>query len=296
MKGSVRARSAWRWAYRIGLVLVLSLLPACSAARWHTPDSTIPLEIPESDLGLTSLERAIEEIDLNYREPRSDYRVEHSFAAAWDSISYVNKYEALWRAVRACAWLGENHPVASKRKEYATKGVTIGKHAMLKLSARVEPYYYTGLCYRALARQQVLPSAEYLEKAKYHLAVAKEIDGGFDQCGPLRELGTLIETTARSNWKGKRLGTLAEAIELLERACDGCPEFGGNQLALARALKEAKEYDRARQALDRVLAAAVPADYTVEHREWLHEAQGLRESIAHVDDTSVEATAYQVKE
>jgi tetratricopeptide (TPR) repeat protein len=268
-------------------------LSACSTERIHHPYPDTPSDVRITPLGEVMLESRIAEIDAAYAEPRVDYKVAHSFGAAADSISPKNDYAALWRAVRACAWLGLNHPIPSQRWEYAKKGVGFGLVATQRISSHVETHYYMGLCYKALAEARDLPTADHLKKMQYYFGVAAALDGGFDHCAPLRELGSLYEMTAHDEWKGSRVGDRQMAVDLLERACDGCPEFGANQLALARALRLVGQYDRARLALDRVLRTSIPDDYSVEHRDWLHAAQSLREEIALLDDRSVEATAYR---
>ena len=274
----------------LSVVAILGLW-GCSTQALHHPykDHLVPI----APIGEVVLQTRIAEIDEAYREPRADYRVEHSLGAAVDSISPKNHYAALWRAVRACAWLGLNHPLPSQRWEFARRGVGLGLVATRRLSARVEPYYYTALCYKALSEARQGPTKEHLKEMKYYLSVAKEIDGGFDHCGALRELGSLYEKAADPGWKGPRIGNRLLAVDLLEKACDGCPDFGANQFALARALRLVGQYDRARLALDRVLRSSIPTDYSVEHRTWLHDAQSLREKLTLLDDRSVEATAYR---
>nr|MCS5628729.1 hypothetical protein [Planctomycetota bacterium] len=61
------------------------------------------------------------------------------------------------------------------------------------------------------------------------------------------------------------------------------------------ALADAGEYQRALAAIDKTFACEIPADYSVEHKNWLIQGQNLKADIAIKIDDSVPATAFEPK-
>ena len=70
-------------------------------------------------------------------------------------------------------------------------------------------------------------------------------------------------------------------------AAEACQAMG------ARALAKAEEYQRALTAIDKVFTCEIPSDYSVEHKDWLIQAQELKSEIAIKVDDSVPATALE---
>ena len=130
---------------------------------------------------------------------------------------------------------------------------------------------------------------------KYCLEVAHELDGAHDHGGPARVLGTLIVEASDYDFAGFSVGSLEEGIATLETACGKAPKFAENWLLLAKALASAEEYQRALAAIDKVFAAETPADYSVEHKNWMVQAQTLKSEISIKVDDSVPATAFEPK-
>ncbi len=273
----------------VSLGAILLSATACSTHTLSTGYDEPPEEV---ELGESVLEKRIRSIDEYYSEPRDQYSVETSYRRAIESVSPVNGYAGLWRAVRAAAWLAHNHPVPSQRVEFAKAGIYVGKRSKHRLSASVETWYYTGLCWLALANYGDETTDEQVSEVEYHLATAVEIDGGFDHCGPLRELGDFLRRKHDPDFAGPAVGSLMKATKLLERACNTCPDFAANQLALGRAYSDGKLFAEARLATDRVFRSPKPVDYSAEHQQWLYEAQTLREQITLLDNRSVESTAF----
>ena len=272
-------------------LLMSSLLPGLACSTIGVLDPTMPVipEYPELD-GSILAERT-EEVDSHFVEPRSVEKVQYSLAVARKSISPVDHYESLWRCVRACAWLAQNHPEKSERYRYAVEGESFGRAAKQYLSNRVETHYYLAQCLGAKAATQSFPSRGLVKSMDYHIGVAYSLEGGktFDHCGPARFWGTLMSETQDAGF-GYTVGTLEQSLDLLSEACDKCPEFGENFLRFAQALEKAGEYTEARKALAKVLESSVPPDHAVEHRDWLYEAEELLTSLAGALDESYEAT------
>ena len=244
-------------------------------------------------LPVTILKERIDEIDQSYAEPRTIYRVSHSLGTSKDSVSPGNNYQSLWRGVRACAWLAVNHQNPAEKKKYALEGIYLGREARQKTSVQAEAYYYSAICIGALLETIKEPRSKLLREMKYCLEVAHELDGTHDHGGPARVLGTLIVGASDYDFAGFSVGSLEEGIATLEAACSKAPMFGENWLLLAKALADAEEYQRALAAIEKVFAAEIPPDYSVEHKNWLIQAQTLKSEIAIQVDDSVPATAFE---
>ena len=244
-------------------------------------------------LPVTILKERIDEIDQSYAEPRTIYRVSHSLGTSKDSVSPGNNYQSLWRGVRACAWLAVNHQNSAEKKKYALEGIYLGREARQKTSVQAEAYYYSAICIGALLETIKEPRSKLLREMKYCLEVAHELDGTHDHGGPARVLGTLIVGASDYDFAGFSVGSLEEGIATLEAACSKAPMFGENWLLLAKALADAEEYQRALAAIEKVFAAEIPPDYSVEHKDWLIQAQTLKSGIAIQVDDSVPATALE---
>ena len=244
-------------------------------------------------LPVTILKERIDEIDQSYAEPRTIYRVSHSLGTSKDSVSPGNNYQSLWRGVRACAWLAVNHENPAEKKKYALEGIYLGREARQKTSVQAEAYYYSAICIGALLETIKEPRSKLLREMKYCLEVAHELDGTHDHGGPARVLGTLIVGASDYDFAGFSVGSLEEGIATLEAACSKAPMFGENWLLLAKALADAEEYQRALAAIEKVFAAEIPPDYSVEHKDWLIQAQTLKSGIAIQVDDSVPAAALE---
>jgi tetratricopeptide (TPR) repeat protein len=275
---------------------LVSLVGGCASYEAIHVSGTEPeAKLNEAKLPAAVLENRITEIDTSYAEPRTIYRVSHSLGTSKDSVSPGNNYQSLWRGVRACSWLALNHQNSLEKKKYAMEGIYLGRKARQKTSVQAEAYYYSAICLGALLDVLKEPNVERLREMKYCLEVAHELDGTCDYGGPARVLGTLIVETSDYALAGFAIGTLEEGIATLEAACSKAPKFAENWLLLARALADAGEYQRALAAIDKIFACEIPADYSVEHKNWLIQGQNLKANIAIKIDDSVPATAFEPK-
>ena len=272
------------------------LVAGCSSYEAMQVSGTEPeAKLNDVPLPAAILEERIGEIDKSYEEPRTVYRVSHSLGTSKDSVSSGNGYQSLWRGVRACSWLALNHQNPEEKKKYALEGVYLGREARQKTSLQAAAYYYSAICIGALLDAVKEPSTKLLREMKYCLEVAHELDGSYDHGGPARVLGTLIVEAADYEFAGYSVGNLEEGITTLEAACGNDPVFAENWLLLAKALAQAEEYQRALVAIDKVFTCEIPSDYSVEHKEWLLQAQNLKSGITVKIDDSVPATSFQPK-
>lgn len=286
--GTRAGESCWpRIAARLsaaGLcVALLGLLSGCEGLDVLAPSmedivNENPFHHEETNLTPEALADRMKEIDTLYAEPRYFEKVNHSYGVCLQSISHQNDYGALWRGARACAWvaLEESRP-HSERRDYALKGIAIGKAAVDKASTSAESHYYLALCLAAYADMKQSASKEFLQRISYHAKMARELDPKLDFCGPQRILGRLMVDT--EDYPLYAVGTAAEGLALLKEATAMCPEFGENHLVYAKALQKDDEYDQAREQLETLLTLPKPPDHSAEHEAWLKEATQLLTSL-----------------
>jgi hypothetical protein len=237
-----------------------------------------PFHYEVKNLSAAQLEEGMKAIDLNYQEPRSLAKVNHSYADCLQYISKENDYAALWRGARACAWIALNESLPrSERKKYAMDGVKIGREAVLKTSAKAEPHYYLALCMGAFSDISGSATREWVREIAYHTKMALELDERFDNCGPHRVLGQLMVKT--DEYPTYAVGTLEQGLIHLQKATVLCPDYGENHLVYAKALRLDNQVDQARAELEKVVASPKPRDRSAEHQAWLEDANRLLTDI-----------------
>ena len=273
-----------RWAGRGvgGLVLGVSCLALLGFAGCQQVEGLVELEdmlernqlkYETAQLSEASLSKRMKEIDDAYAEPRTWAKVSLSLETSLLSISPHNGYQALWRGARACAWLSRNAPTESEKENFAFLGIAWGREAIRRDSTRAESYYYLGLSEGLLLERRDFKLQKFAREMKGHLLMAEQIDPGVDFCGPKRALGRLL-VTARKH-PTFSIGSYSEGVTYLEEARDECPTFGENYLALAEALIEAGEYERARSLLNQMVDMPGPPDHSADHQHWLARASDL---------------------
>ena len=221
----------------------------------------------------SALERRMQDVDEHFAEPRTLAGVALSLETAEHSISPENGYAALARGARACAWLAEHSLTAADRKKYALRGMAFGFEAVERASTSVESYYYYAKNLAAFLRIKNYERTDLIRSLHSHLLMARQLDPGFDHCGPDRELAKFYAATRKLTSLG--LGSLGKAEDLLQSAIDQCSSFGANYLVLAEILIERQDEGRARAVLDQLMDLPNPPDHAVEHQRWLARASEL---------------------
>lgn len=284
------------------LAVTVLMVAGCGVGPDEIMDPPGRYKIQDREFTAVTLAEKMREIDEQYAEPRTPARVALSLETARAYESRTNEYDALWRSVRACAWLARNHPDPDERDRYGRLGVQIGQIAkdQKELSRRVETHYYLALAIGAfcevLHEGGQIPTVEWLQLAKYHAKTAAGLDDAFDHAGAYRFLGRLI--VEASSTITHEIGSFEEGVEYLERAVRIAPDFGENRLFLAEAYLEDGRFDAARVEVGRVIESPVPRDHSVEHRDWLHAAEKLLRQLPQegTETSSVEVTAYEFDE
>ncbi len=277
---------ACRWGGMKGLVLGavtccgVAVLAGCGGGLdvvVPTMDDLIDpnhLKYEAQNLTPAALEERMREVDEFYAEPRFFGKVLASYETSLKSISERNGYAALWRGARACAWIAlDPTESASRRGEFALKGMAMGKEAVKKASTLPESFYYYALSLGALCDLKKDASRELLHRMRDNMKVAAAIDEKYDYCGPLRFLGELMIKT--DPYPTYAVGTLEQGMAHLKRAVELCPEYGENHLVYARALADDGQADLARAELEKVMVSPKPRDRSAEHDAWLELATTL---------------------
>lgn len=249
-----------------GLTVLVGLL----AGGCGAPEIKI-FNYKEVSLSPSEIETRIKTIDELYKPPRKLENVERSFLTSLLSISRTSRDRVLWRAARASAWLAENMPDRNDRVDIARRGVAIGRESVRLPVDRAEPYFYCALNLGVLS--DLYSTKDLVGEMIGLLKKALELDETYDYAGPHRFLGILYYET--EGYPLAATGTLDDALRHLERACALAPGYGHNHLALAKALIEDDQYDRAREHLEKAIELPNPEGDEVERAKWVREAQGL---------------------
>jgi len=236
----------------------------------------IPYEF--STLSNEEIATNIANADASYREPRDADRVSKSLELSLASVSPENDYEALWRAVRAAAWLAQYSESREDRVAFGERGIQLGKAAteLESLAKRPESHYFLALAMANYCDVIGTCAPEVIVEIRDRTLEAHRLDPQFDHCGPSRFVGELIVQTA--DYPAYNVGDFEEGLEHLQRAAKDCPKFAENWLLLGLALLDDGDDEGAQAALEKVLERGAPPDHTAEYKGWVVRAKdGLDE-------------------
>jgi hypothetical protein len=220
----------------------------------------------------------LERSDALFAEPRTIEKVTASMEFAVRSMTSRDNYAATWRVLRACAWLGQNHPDRERRLAYGQRGISIGLEALESENVASAPtHYYLAVTMGAFCEVKGTCDAAFVREMRDQAQMAFDADPRIDHCGPGRFLGKLIVETL--DYPGYSIGSLEEALRLLRAVRDECPDFVENELFLAEALIEDADDEEAERRLQSVIASKAPADHTVEHAAWVERAKELLDDL-----------------
>ena len=259
--------------FRSAGVLMGLIFGAAFSGCASSPDA-YPYE--ESPLEASVIAERAARCDELYRQPRTPSRVARSLELCLRSVSSHDGYSALWRAGRAGAWLAEKHPESEARLRYARIGVALGRAAIADAPGRAESHHFYALNLGLLSGLE----GGGLGRLPKMVAAAKRVvtlDERYDHGAGHRFLGILYFETM-DNFLAAQ-GDIDDALAELNRACELFPDYGHNQLALARVLIEDEAFEEARIRLQRAIDSPVPEDETEEHREWIAEAHELLKEL-----------------
>ena len=277
-----RRSEGWGRGRGVALMAVVSCLMVLAFAGCKEIDGLVELEdmlernqlkYESAQLSEASLARRMKEIDDAYAEPRTWAKVNLSLETSSLSISPQDGYAALWRGARACAWLARNATTRSDQERYAFLGIAWGREAVKRDSTLAQSYYYLALNEGLLLELRDYKLRKFARDMKGHLLMAEQIDPSVDYCGPRRALGRLVVQTRKH--PRFSIGDYAQGLEYLEDARQDCPTFGENYLALAEALIEGGDHERARTLLNQMVDMPGPPDHAADHQHWLARASDL---------------------
>ena len=231
------------------------------------------LKYETAQLSKAGLAKRMKEIDDTYAEPRTWAKVELSLETSSLSISPEDGYASLWRGARACAWLSLNAPTRAEEHRFAYLGIAWGREAVKRDSTSAQSYYYLALSEGRLLELRDYKLRKFAQDMKGHLLMAGQIDPRVDFCGPKRALGRLLVLSRKQ--PNFSIGNFAEGLAYLEEARRDCPTFGENYLALAEAMIDGGELERARTLLNQMVDMPGPPDHSADHQHWLAKASDL---------------------
>jgi hypothetical protein len=185
-------------------------------------------------------------------------------------------FDAQVRAARAQAYLSERESDKAARKKAAEHGIALAKRARELDPKRVEGHYLYALTVGLLADVDREYGLDAVGEMVAALKIAIDIDGAYENGGPLRLLGLLHLRTPPPPIS---VGSKRKAQQLFQRAVDLCPQYPENYLYLAEAQRDLHRDDDARSSLQKVLDLPAPAGHGEEAEQWRKRAKELLESL-----------------
>lgn len=154
--------------------------------------------------------------------------------------------ESGWILGRACfdwAEFATNH---TQRATLAQEGIRACEEALSLQTNQAAAHYYLAMNQGQLARTMNLGALKLVNQMEAHFKTVLELEPGFDQAGPDRNLGLLY--LEAPGWP-MSVGNPSKARSHLRRAVELAPEFPENRLNLMDAYARWKEYDLLRREL-----------------------------------------------
>lgn len=256
------------------LLAAMTVVVGCKSIRSVHVEADRPLVLT----GMEAQKLQAEGLALYVEQPRTLVRVTNAARLLEQAaLSLSHDYDAQWQAAQALAFLAENETRSEFRREAAKRGIVLARRAHELQPDRAEGHYWYAINVGLLAdvdRKYGLDAVSEMEAA---LKKAMEIDERYDFAGPLRVLGILhLRTPAPPT----SIGSPRKGLKLLRRAVDLFPDYPENYLYLAEALRDNGKRDEAREALVKVLEAALWPDRQFESGKWKSEAEQLRNSLS----------------
>lgn len=222
----------------IFLILIAASVVGCATVPEPDPLSMLP-----------PVEGALVRGDALYQSPRSSNRVQqaalHYEAAAQQPEQAA---EALWKAARAYAWLGQYGADASQREGAIARGINLARRAIDADPQQAPAHYYLavalGLFSDLRAAMNHLP--EMAEAAQRAAELDPAIDGG----GPYRLLGALY---GKAPEPPISLGDEERGLDYLHQAVKLAPNNPENYFRLAELLAAMGDDAEAKRHLQQAL-------------------------------------------
>jgi tetratricopeptide (TPR) repeat protein len=165
-----------------------------------------------------------------------------------------------WQFARACFDWADYATNDTQRAEIARRGVAAAHRLIARNTNSAAGHYYLAMNDGQLA-EAVEPSLEafhLVNELEREFKLTAKLDPVFDHAGPARNLGLLYRDAPI--WP-LSVGSKHKAREFLESAAKLDPGYPGNQLNLAETQLRWREYDDARESLQK-LEAIWPAAQT----------------------------------
>ncbi len=257
--------------WMILFLLFISFLPlsGCHIFWGEVPEgSTIQI----SRISESKRQELIRWAQDNFSEPRELKKVLDSYQYYIQTFSERDQFESLWRVANVCSWLAEYHPKEDERLEYAKKGAALAKECINRVPSEPGGHYYYALNL-GLMSQLESGGVNRLKLMDQHAKEVVKLDPNFEYAGGHRFLGMFYFETLDSLAFSQ--GTFEDALMHLEKACEIAPEYGLNQLALARLLIDDEDFETARHHLKLVIESRPPTGEKKVHKDWVREAECL---------------------
>jgi tetratricopeptide (TPR) repeat protein len=208
---------------------------------------------------------------------REDLESARRAAAIWAARIERNAadFESAWKLARARYWLGGHVPEKERKTAYE-EGIEAGRQAAAIQPGRPEGYFWQAANMGALAESFGLRQGiRYRKPVKETLERVLAIDPGFQDGSADRALGRWYDKVP-----GLFGGSNQKAVEHLRKSLTYNPDSTASHFFLAEVLLDMNRKADARDALQKVLDAAVNPDWAPEDREFKAKAAALLKRLS----------------
>lgn len=200
---------------------------------------------------------------------REDVSRAQAAATIWERRlgANANDYESAWKLARVCYWLG-GHVAADDRRAQWNRGIEAGRRAAAASPKQPEGHFWLAANMGAMAENAGMRAGlRYRGEIKRELETVLALDPAFQRGSADRALG---------RWYFKVPGLFGgddqKSLDHLRRSLTYDPDSAASWSFMADTLREMGKKDEARQALQKVLAAPVDAEWGPETREFQRQA------------------------
>jgi tetratricopeptide (TPR) repeat protein len=212
--------------------------------------------------------QAVDDPDRLYAH-REDVMKAADAANIWERRLGANAsdYESAWKLARACYWLG-GHVAPDQRRAQLNRGIEAARQAVAAAPKQLEGHFWLAATMGAMAETAGMRAGlRYRGEIKRELETVLAIDPAFQKGSADRALG---------RWYYKVPGLFGgddhKSLEHLRRSLTYDPDSAASWSFMADTLRELGRREEARQALQKVLAAPVDAEWGPETRDFQRQA------------------------
>ena len=200
----------------------------------------------------------IEKIDWLWTKRSGDTKAaQEAVRLAEEAYGLKPGYEAAWRAARACFWIADRSEDRDVDQKWGKRGYEWGEKAIKAKPSAPEGYYYYAISLAEYGKGISIVSA--LAKGlggdfEKNIGKAIQMKPGLEHAGPNRALGRYYYAIPWPKYDSKK------SEENLKKSLALAPNFGRTYYYLAQLYAKEKQYDKAREILQKLQTISNPTD------------------------------------